>query len=216
MKNIEGRIGLAQDRFGIGMYSSHVAAKVGRIRYQNFQAWAKANLLYATRIPIGKRMESVYSYRDLLKIRLIIRLRQQGAKAKQIRVALHTIETILGEKDAWMRSVIFVDKSSGVVVAFIPEKPGWNPIAASKGPQKMAVVFFPDLIKELKEELVPIEFPYIEIDPEILGGAPIIKGTRISVEAVASAGEDATFAYPDLTKDQIANARAYEEFLEAS
>ncbi len=208
------------DRFDVGIYSPRVAARVARIRYQNFQAWAKANLLHAVQIPIGKRKESIYTYHDLLLIRLIMRLKQQGAKAKHIKIALHTLEIISGgDKDAWMRAVLFVDIPSGVVVAYLQEKPEWNPLAASKGTQKMATVFFPDLIKELKDELVPIErFPYIEIDPQVLGGAPVVKGTRISVRAIVAvkeSGEEPTEAYPDLTKDQVANAEAYEEFLKA-
>jgi uncharacterized protein (DUF433 family) len=101
--------------------------------------------------------------------------------------------------------------------AFFPDKPEGNPVAAARGPQKMAVVFFPDLINELKEELLPADrFPYIEIDPEVPGGAPVIKGTRIATRAVASireSGENPKEAYPDLNDRQIANAEAYEEFL---
>jgi uncharacterized protein (DUF433 family) len=80
----------------------------------------------------------------------------------------------------------------------------------------MAVVFFPDLIEELKAELVPPELSaYIEVNPEILGGAPVVKGTRISTRAVVSvkeSGEDPHEAYSELTEEQIKNAEAYEEF----
>lgn len=208
----------AMDRFDVGAYSPRVAAMIARIKYQSFQAWAKANLLHAVQIPIGKRKESIYTYHDLLLIRLIMRLKQQGAKAKHIKIALHTLEVISGgDKDAWMQAVLFVDIPSGVVVAYLSDKPEWNPLAASKGTQKMATIFFPALIKELKDELVPIEkFPYIEIDPQILGGAPVVKGTRISVRAVVSvkeSGQDATKVYPDSTEAQVANAEAYQEFL---
>ncbi len=61
--------------------------------------------------------------------------------------------------------------------------------------------------------------PDVEVDPEVLGGAPVVKGTRISTRAVASvkeSGADPQEAYPDLTEEQVANAEAYEEFLLAA
>lgn len=205
--------------FGVGAYSPSVAARVARIKYQNFQAWAKANLLRPTTVALDKKNENVYSYKDLLLIRLIVRLREQGIRPKQIKAALDTIALLSGgDKDAWMKATIMV--TGGVVAVVLPEKPEWNPVAASQGPQKMAVVFFPELIEELQAELVPPEqFPYIEVDPEVLGGAPVVKGTRISTKAIVSvkeSGQDPHEAYSELTDEQIENAEAYEEFLAAA
>lgn len=204
---------------GTGLYSPRVAARVARIRYQNFQAWAKANLLRPKTFTFDHRVENTYTYRDLLLIRLIVRLKAAGARPRQIKAALDTIALMSGgDPSAWMRSTMVVD--SGVVVAVLPQKPEWNPIAASKGPQKMAVVFFPELIQQLKDELVPPDkFPHIEIDPEVLGGEPVIRGTRVSTRAVVSikeAGQDPRDAYPQLSDEQVANAEAYEEFLKAA
>jgi uncharacterized protein (DUF433 family) len=202
--------------FGVGAYSPNVAARVARIKYQNFQAWAKANLLHPTLVAYDAKSENIYNYKDLLLIRLIMRLREKGIRTKEIKAALETIEMMSGGvRDAWMKSTILV--TDGVVAVFFPDKPEWNPVAAAQGPQKMAVVFFPNLINELKEELLPASrFPHIEIDPEVLGGSPVIKGTRITTRAVASireSGEKPKEAYPDLTDLQIADAEAYEEFL---
>jgi len=202
--------------FGVGVYSPGVAARVARIKYQNFQAWAKANLLHPTPVAFDARTENIYSYKDLLLVRLIVRLREKGIRTKEIKAALETIEMMSdGDRDAWMRSTILV--TDGVVAVFFPDKPEWNPVAAARGPQKMAIVFFPNLINELKEELLPTDrFPCIEIDPEVLGGAPVIKGTRITTRAVTSvleSGENPKEAYPALTDQQVSNAEAYEEFL---
>jgi len=207
------------DGFGIGLYSPRVAARIARIRYQSFQAWAKTHLLHPIRFTVDHRGENTYTFRDLLLIRLIVRLKAAGARPKAIRTALDTITLMSdGNRDAWMQSMIVV--SSSMVIAVIPGRPEWNPVAASKGPQKMAVVFFPELIEELKEELVPPDkFPHVEIDPQVVGGAPIIKGTRIStraVTAVKESGENPREAYPLLTDEQIANAEAYEEFLKVA
>lgn len=209
---------MVRDTFGKGLYSPKVAARVAKIRYQNFQAWEKANLLHpAFQVEIGKRTENVYSYYDLLLIRLIRRLRDKGFRTKTIKKTLDVIATMSGgDPYGWTRATICVDVD--LIVAFLPEKPEWNPIAASKGPQKMEVVFFPELIEELKRELVPERFRYVEIDPEVLAGTPVIKGTRIPtsiVHLLKQEGQDPKEVYPDLANEQIEDAEAYEEFLVA-
>lgn len=200
--------------FGVGLYSPRVAAKVARVRYQHFQAWARAQLIR----PIRTGKESVYTYHDLLRLRLILRLRQQGIRPKNIKKALDTVAQMSGgDANAWLKATLYVD--AGVIVAMIPARPDWNPVAASRGPQKMAVIFFPELVKELERELVPPSFQYIEVRPDVLGGSPVIRGTRIPTKTIVllkQSGQDPAQAYPDLTAEQINEAESYEAFLEAA
>ena len=203
-----------------GMYSAKTASRIARVRPQSFQAWIKANLLQPHKVDIGSQRENTYSYDDLLLIRLIVRLKKEGATPKSIRVALNTVEYMSdGSRKAWKNAHMLVD--DGVVVVIFPDRREWNPVAASHGSQKMAEVFFPELIEELRNELVPRErFNHIEIDPEILGGAPVIRGTRISTRAVMSvleSGGDPSEVYPSLSEEQIAEIEDYENsFLKAA
>ncbi len=202
-----------------GLYSAKVASRIARIRYQNFQAWAKANLLHPTfKIQWDKKSESVYSYYDLLLIRLVKRLKDKGFRIKNIKAALDTIYDMSGEDPlAWTKSIIKV--TDNIIAVYLSDKPEWNPVAASRGPQKMAVVFFPKLIEELKSDLIPNKFQHIEIDPQVLSGTPVIKGTRIPVALIFSIkreGGNPKEAYPKLTDDDISDAISYEEFLTAN
>ena len=58
-------------------------------------------------------------------------------------------------------------------------------------------------------------FPLIEANPQIFGGKPCIKGTRISVEfileliASGASVQDILNAYPHLTKEGIQQAILY-------
>ena len=199
-----------------GMYSARMAARIAHVPSQRFQAWTKSKLLRPYKFSYGKRVENTYSYDDLLLIRLIVRLRDQGATAKSIRVALSTVESMTnGDATAWKQVRMYV--SDGVVVVIFPDKAlrKWNPIAASRGAQKMATAFFPELIEELQNELVPPDrFKHIEVDPGILGGAPVVKGTRITTSAVMSVLEsegNPTEVYPDLTDEQVDEVRDYEQ-----
>ncbi len=201
--------------FGQGLYSPKIAALIAQIKYQNFQAWSKANLLHPIfRFPKGKRFENVYTYYDLLLIRLIKRLRNKKFSTKTIKTALDAIYT-LSDNDpyAWTTSTIVVYNK--IIVVKLPGKPDW-PIAASKGTQKVEVIFFPELIEELERELIPPRFRYVEIDPNILGGTPVIKGTRIPTSIIHEMYmEDVNplEAYPSLNKEQVENANEYEEYL---
>ena len=83
-------------------------------------------------------------------------LKEGGAAPKAIRVALDTIAYMNdGDRSAWTRLLV----SDGFIMAVLHDSPRseWNPVAASEGPQKIAEVFFPELIEELRNELVPSE-----------------------------------------------------------
>ena len=198
----------------LGMYSARIAARVARVRPQTFQAWIKAALIRPQKFVAGKRSENTYTYDDLLLMRLIVRLKEQDASTRSIRAALDTVEYMCGgNRSAWKQVEMSV--TSELVVVMIPGIPDWNPVAASRGPQKIATVFFPELIAELHSELVPPErFKYIEVDPEVLGGSPTVKGTRISTRAVMSAVEseiDPKEVYPSLTDEHIQEVKDYEQ-----
>jgi len=201
------------------MYSARTAARIAKVRPQHFQAWAKARLIHGKPARAGGHDETLYSYEDLLLLRLIRRLREEGFKAREIRVALDTIaELSEGDRNAWMRVTLYVKE--GVIAVVFPERPDWNPLAVSKGAQKLAVVFFPQLVKELERELVPEPYePFVEIRPDVLGGSPVIRGTRVSTRAVAEAreaGVEPGVAFPDLTEEQVSNAERYEQYLAAA
>lgn len=203
--------------FSQGLYSPKIAAHIAQIRYQNFQAWAKGNLLHALfQIRKGKRLENVYTYYDLLLIRLIKRLRDRQFSTRTIKVALDAIYMLSGNDPyGWTKCTIVV--CDRVIAVKVPDKPEW-PIAASRGTQKMEVVFFPELIEELERELIPPRFRYVEIDPEILGGTPVIRGTRIPTNIIHEMIEEEVNpleAYPGLTQEQVADANEYEEYLVA-
>ena len=213
MNHVATKADVAAVRSADGMYSARTAARIARVPPQTFQAWIKANLVRPRKLGSGRRPENTYTYDDLLLIRLIVRLKEQGASVKSIRAALDTVEYMCdGNRAAWKQVEMSV--SSDLVVVMIPGIPDWNPVAASRGPQKMAAVFFPELIAELRNELVPPDrFRHIDVDPEVLGGSPTVKGTRISTRAVMSAVEsdiDPKEVYPALTDEQISEVKDYE------
>ena len=122
------------------MYSAKTAFRIARVRPQSFQAWIKANLLQTQEVDTGSQGEKTYTYDDLLLMRLIVRLKEKGATPRSIRASLDTIAYMSdGNRNAWKRVHLLVD--DGIIVVIFPDKHEWNPVAASRGSQKMAEVF---------------------------------------------------------------------------
>ena len=205
------------NRLGAGLYSPGDIVRIAKVRPQVFQAWIKAGLLNPTvRIAAGKRAQNVYSYRDLLLIRLIVRLREKGFPVGKIKPALDNIVAAAGgDPGAWLEASIYADKD--LIAAILPGGSTGAPFSASQGSQTLVVTLFPELVEELERDLVPKRFRQVKIDPEILAGAPVLAGTRVPTQAVLltrRSGQDPREAYPALTEEQVEAAIAYEEFLE--
>ena len=205
------------NRLGAGLYSPSDIVRIAKVRPQVFQAWIKAGLLSPpVALHAGGKSHNVYSYRDLLLIRLIARLREKGFPVGKIKLALDNIVAAAGgDPGAWLQAIIYADKD--LIAAILPGTPAGAPFSASQGAQTLAVALLPELLEELERDLVPKRFQHVRIDPEVLAGAPVVAGTRVPTQAVLltqRSGQDPREAYPALTKEQVEAAIAYEEFLE--
>ena len=205
------------NRFDAGLYSPSDIVRIAKVRPQVFQAWIKAGLLSPpVTLHAGGKSHNVYSYRDLLLIRLIARLREKGLPVGKIKQALDNIVAAAGgDPGAWLQATIYADED--LIAAILPGDPSGAPFSASQGPQTLAVALLPELLEELERDLVPKRFRHVRIDPEVLAGAPVVAGTRVPTQTVLitrRSGQDPSEVYPALTNEQVEDALAYEEFLE--
>ena len=205
------------NRLGAGLYSPSDIVRIAKVRPQVFQAWIKAGLLSPpVALHARGKSQNVYSYRDLLLIRLIARLREKGFPVGKIKQALDNIVAAAGgDPGAWLQAIIYADKD--LIAAILPGDTAGAPFSASQGAQALAVALLPELLEELERDLVPKRFQHVRIDPEVLAGAPVVAGTRVPTQAVLltrRSGQDPREAYPALSKEQVEAAIAYEEFLE--
>jgi uncharacterized protein (DUF433 family) len=131
-----------------------------------------------------------YSYSDLTLIRILKALRDKNLDFKAAGDALRHLYARLGPPSkGWAQERVYVVE--GRIYADRPDE--WEVTDATGLGQKVAEVMFGDLFEELRdlEEgaslIVPTEFRKdIQIDPKVMGGEPVIRGTRLPTATVVT------------------------------
>jgi uncharacterized protein (DUF433 family) len=103
----------------------------------------------------------------------------------------------------------------------------WGATDATELGQKVEPVLFGDLFEELRELdegasiLVPPEFrAYVQINPQIMGGEPVIKNTRLPTSVLRAmlrkykTVDRLASLYRPITKEAIKKALEYEAYLD--
>ena len=165
-----------------------------------------------------------YSYADLTLIRVLKALRDKHLSFISAGNALRHLYSRLGPPSkGWANERVYV--VDGHIYADRPDE--WAVTDATGLGQKVAEVMFGDLFEELRdlEEgaslIVPTEFRNsVQIDPAIMGGEPVIRGTRLPTAAVATmlakykSLDKLAQLYRPIPRDKLERAIEYEEFLD--
>jgi uncharacterized protein (DUF433 family)/DNA-binding transcriptional MerR regulator len=186
-------------------------ATLGQLTY-----WRKTGLLVPE---LSEARPLLYSFRDLIALRTAVYLRTDRS-LQAIRKALHTLQNI-GES-AHLSSYRLVSqgrKSIALVrddgAVDLVEKPG----------QSLTVVKLGDLFQSFP--LDDVEVPNllhprrrISVDPQVRGGHPVVAGTRVPFELVASLVRDgvppekvADF-YPSVTAAAARDAADFADYVD--
>jgi uncharacterized protein (DUF433 family) len=164
-------------------------ASVRRLRYWARPQGRRAPLL---RPEFGSTRPARYSFRDLLALRAFVYLREdEEASLQRIRKALDTLTRLGdGRHPAGYRLT-----AAGRAILWVPEQGDPVDVVVSPGQQAWTFVG-EDVLGPFRdrrgEEVVALREPYeqISVDPEVLGGYPVIKGTRVPYDIVAGLVKD--------------------------
>jgi uncharacterized protein (DUF433 family)/DNA-binding transcriptional MerR regulator len=171
-------------------------------------------------VPEGKRSgRYLYSWADVVALRSIVYLRSEKSLPR-IRRAVATLRAL--EADEWthLASYSLISTKRSILVR------------TPKG-QLLDVGEHPGTVLEeilMRDVLEPFETrtgravpalkqprPYITVDPGVLGGYPVLAGTRVPFDAVAALADDDLDAdeiaaiYPSVQREAIADATAFAE-----
>lgn len=205
-----------------GLYPLRRAAYICRVSVQRLSYWVRTGLIRPHIHASPPRVPPILSYNDLLAVNAIKRFRDQGLPLQKIRAAVKYLSKELEESDEWYKLRLVTDGDK--LLTSLPTSQDIREVVdAARYGQKLFEVVFSDLVNDLyvTRELAELfRFKqFIDINPRVQGGAPIIRNTRIPTSVIAGWAkrglprEEITSFYDGITQDAVDAALQYERSL---
>lgn len=208
-----------------GFYSTAQVSRLARIPLRTLYDWRKRGIIEPAIIiqnQHGQVEDIGFSYAQLTILKIMRALRENQLDLKHMSVALQHLFERLGAPDkGWANAHVYI-----VGDRIYADKPDeWQITAATQMGQKVDQRYFGDLFQELRtiDEpgaiLIPQDLrPYVQIDPQVMGGQPVVRDTRIPTSLLMTLKERGKSIVQianlyDLSRKVIAKALAYEAFL---
>lgn len=161
-----------------------------------------------------------YSFRDVVALRTFVYLRSREVPLQRVRKAVRSLRD-MGETEHLSSYQLMADgrdvvwKVSDDVAVDLTRYPGQQIIA-------QMVDILAGFHGSHDREVVPLYHPKpgVEVDPEIRGGYPVIAGTRVPYDLVASlledgvAAEDVAGFYPAVSAEAARGALAFARYVD--
>ena len=98
-------------------YTGPEVCKITGITYRQLDHWTTSSLIKASiRNLKGSGFHRIYSFQDIIQIKLVNKLREAGVSLQKIRIALQNIESVLGKNINLSDVSIFSDGKSIYVI----------------------------------------------------------------------------------------------------
>lgn len=163
-----------------------------------------------------------YTFESLVFLRLIRMLREQRITLLKAAAAVRSIRERFGPLGSnWAEARIFADKGK----VFVYKRDEWETTVAPTHQRVIEQLFgedFAGLRDRADALLIPKEFKrYVEIDPAIRNGLPIVRNTTLPTNVIHSLRrqnykyEQIQAMYPFIERSKIIGADRYEEFLDS-
>jgi uncharacterized protein (DUF433 family)/DNA-binding transcriptional MerR regulator len=202
-------------------YATKMAAALSGATVNQLRHWrsSRTGPLLVPEIATGHAV--VYSFQDVLALRTFVRLRED-ASLQKIRAAIGNLRDI-GEVDHLASYRLVSDKGGNIQLVAEDEavnlgnRPGHLQLVAVMGDiiepfAARAGVLVPHLLRPR---------PGLAVDPETQGGTPVIAGTRVPYDAVASLMRDGVPAnrvaeyYPAVTAEAAGDALDFARYVDS-
>lgn len=211
---------------GDGVYSLRAARRIlmrsdRDMSTRRLRAWARLGLTYGTHAT--EFGPAVLSFADLISLEVVVRLRRAGLTSQDVRLLerrllerfphwthplAHGIFYTDGD-NVWADMTAMEGAGSSEVIEVIGKRRDHYVMRPTVQPYVREVSFAEDDRRALRWELTE----WVEIDPAVQFGAPVVKGTRVPVSTVdanlrAGTPEDVADWY-GLTVDQVLGVKDY-------
>ena len=201
-----------------GVYSTSRISRLALVPQSTLYDWkAKGILKPSVRIMDGDQVvDEGYSYADLTIIRLSRAIRDKKLNMRSVCIALRHLVDRFGYPDkGWFNIHVYAEKLDE-----------WDVTAADRSGQKVETRLFDDvfdILRNMDEDgdiLLPKGFSHcIAIKPNVMGGDPVIKNTRIPTASIVAKFRNGSSIdrlvdlYQPVTRQCIERAIEYEEYL---
>lgn len=208
------------------LYSTSQVSRLARIPISTLYEWKKRGILRPSLyLQEGQQVAyEGYSYADLTLARIIKALRDRHLDFDAASSALYHMYQRLGPPNrGWANEKVYVISNR----IYVDRPDQWNVTDATQLGQKVMETCFGDLFDELREMdeeasiIVPPQFrKYIQVNPNVMGGEPVIRDTRIPTATIvalfAEYGSVQKLAklYRRIPEIKIEKAIEYERYLD--
>jgi len=205
-----------------GFYSTSQVSRLARVPVRTLYDWKAKGIISPSVQVIGPGgvEDEGYSYADLAIIKLMRGLRDKRLNLRSVAESLRHLYERFGAPTSpgWQQAHVYI--SGREVYARRPDE--WDTTVATRYGQKTMKEF---VVGELFEEdaalLVPRSFAdYVEIDPNVMDGVPVIKNTRVPTSMMSMlVDQGATLAeleelYSPICRDYLWKAFEFERSLD--
>jgi uncharacterized protein (DUF433 family)/DNA-binding transcriptional MerR regulator len=168
-------------------YPTYLAATLSGASLRQLQYWREQDVFKPELERSGGRV--FYSFRDVMALRTFVYLRE-ALSLQKIRTALGTLRD-LGNLDHLSKYALVADGSR---IVFVENRDSMIDLTENPRHGVMAIMrnVFEPFINRQGAMVVDLRRPAkrVSVDPELLGGYPVIAGTRIQYDLVASLVKD--------------------------
>ena len=210
-----------------GFYSTPQVSRLARVPLSTLYKW-KERAVIAPSIEVvdkeGYVVDEGYSYADLTIIRIMRALREDRLDLASVGIALrHMYERLGPPSQGWSDANVYIVGNK----IFAEKSDEWQTTSATGFGQRVATRLFGDLFPLLREQeekgsiLVPRDFTaYVEIDPSIMGGQPVVRKTRIPTSlfptllAKGKSMDDLIRLYYPISRETIEKTVEFEKYLD--
>jgi uncharacterized protein (DUF433 family) len=212
-----------------GFYSTPQVARLARVPVSTLYNWKKRAVI-APSVELvdenGETVEEGYSYADLTIVRIIRALREDRLDLTSVSVALrHMYERLGPPSEGWSDANVYIVGNK----IFAEKSDDWQTTSATGFGQRVDTRVFGDLFPLLREQeeegsiLVPRDYTaYVEIDPSVMGGQPVVRNTRVPTSlfptllAKGKSIDDLSRLYYPISRETIEKTVEFEKFLDSA
>ena len=208
-----------------GFYSTSQVSRLSRIPVSTIYEWRRRGIIRPSLelVEGGLLADEGYSYSDLTLVRIIKALRDRHLDFDSAANALRHLYARLGPPDrGWANEKVYVIGTR----IYVDRPDEWQVTDAMELGQKVMEMLFGDLFEELREGdeeasiIVPPQYRnYVQVNPGIMGGEPVVRGTRLPTATLVALLADHDInelkkLYRRIPPGKIEKAIEYERYLD--